>query len=139
MTNFITLLVSLSECSEFKPNYHTRAKLKAFPLNCCNPSPDKRAAALPFAVSPPVFKQQHISSQTTPNQPLIMSLITIPFNLLTVRCVAKKRQNSLHSAEMLEYKFLFKDKYEPCCRHHDVIVYSLSLPVSKTALKILHE
>lgn len=41
MTNFITLPIPLSERSELKPNYHTRAKLKAFPLNGCNPSPDK--------------------------------------------------------------------------------------------------
>lgn len=80
MTNFITLLISLSECSKFKPNYHTRAKLKAFPLNCCNPSPDKRTAPLPFASSIPVFKQQHSSSETTQNQQLIIKVINTNTN-----------------------------------------------------------
>lgn len=41
MTNFITLPIPLSMHSDLKPNYYTRAKLKASPLNGYNPSADK--------------------------------------------------------------------------------------------------
>lgn len=69
MTNFITLPIPLSERSELKPNYHTRAKLKAFPLNGCNPSPDKWAAPLPLCYRPlsplPAFKPLHSCQHTS--------------------------------------------------------------------------
>lgn len=69
MTNFITLPIPLSERSELKPNYHTRAKLKAFPLNGCNPSPDKWAAPLPLCYRPlfslPAFRPLHSCQHTS--------------------------------------------------------------------------
>lgn len=92
MTNFITLPIPLSERSELKPNYHTRAKLKAFPLNGCNPSPDKWAAPLPLCYRPlfpslhsdPSIHASTLPFSTAPRQQLRYQLDIISRTLTSI-------------------------------------------------------